>query len=291
MISSRYTSVDTAESESQPLERSHFLAISDRSSRPIMADSQSQPGILLLASRNIDDSAALTGLELARWSEETCIPSVQATGGISHTLRYESLTFMKQQRSSGRGGLETEDHQLENINYPYDFLDIYFMPDSSAKDSEAFRQLPIVGDSEITADVDASKLLERLLMLTEFDVRFCAAADPQPSSSTPVAPAPFLITVALETGQTLPDNFAKAGKIMGRYRVQEGSTLSALERQQPPSGSPGEIVLLSCNSVRRYIGPVGNERADSMRVGIWGLRRAFTGNERQPAAWRPGVRI
>lgn len=254
-----------------------------------MAQSGPHPGILLLASRILDDSAALTGLDIARWGEETCIPSVQATGGITHTLRYESVRFMKQHRSTGRGATSAvEDPQLENARSPYDFLDVYFMPDIDAKDSEAFRQLPIIGDPEITADVDASKLLERLLMQTEFEINFCAALE---SEKTSAAPAPFLITVALRRGQALPEGLSAAGKVMGRYRVQDGAIFSALERSPLPAASPNEIVLLACNSLKNVSVPEQSGAEHSPQIGILGLRKQFTGAETQPAAWRPGVRI
>ena len=252
-----------------------------------MAEPSSQPGVLLLASRILDDSAALTGVDFARWGEEACVPSVQAAGGVSHTLRYESVRFMQQHRSTGRGASATEDPQLENVGVPYDFLDIYFMPDLDVRNSEAFRQLPVIGDPEITAAVDASKLLERLLMQTEFELRFCAAVESNTSSVA--APAPFLITVALHAGKRLPDSLSKAGKVIGRYKVQEDAIFSALERSQLPSPSPDEVVLLACNSLRNYSAPAASE--PSPQVGIWGLKKQFTGDETQPAAWRPGVRI
>lgn len=254
-----------------------------------MAENISRPGILLLASRILDDSGALTGLDFARWGEETCVPSVQATGGVSRTLRYESVRFMRQQRSAGRGSSIADDLQLENVGSPYEFMDVYSMPDINARNGEAFKELPIIGDPEITAAIDASKLLERLLMQTEFELKFCAAVESNTASSA--APTPFLITVALHAGQELPSSLAAAGKVVGRYQVQDGAILSALERSQLPVSSPREIVLLACNSMRNYSASGLDKAEGSSEVGIWGLRKEFTGDERLPAAWRPGVRI
>lgn len=254
-----------------------------------MAQSGPHPGVLLLASRILDDSAALTGLDFARWGEQTCVPAVQATGGITHTLRYESLHFMKQNRSTGRGAPSaTEDPQLENVGSPYDFLDVYFMPDIDVRNSEAFKQLPIIGDPEITANVDASKLLERLLMQTDFEIKFCRTLE---SDTTGTAPAPFLVTVALQARQTLPEGLSTAGKVIGRYTVEAGAVLSALERSHLNSDAPDEVVLLACNSLRNLSAPEPGGSGNYPQVGVWGLRKQFNGDETEPAAWRPGVRI
>ena len=255
-----------------------------------MPDDAPQRGVLLLTSRILDDSAALTGTAFARWGEDTCIPSVQATGGVSYTLRYESLDFMKRHRST-KGNAAGHDQQFKNATCPYDFLDIYFMPDISFSDSDAFRQLPIIGDAEITDNIDASKLLERLLMQTEYNVRLCAAAEPEEASPvSTTTPAPFLVTIAASSGQ-LPDWVETIGKVMGRYHVRSSSTLSAMERSQPSGTLHDEIALVACNSLRSFEAAAGEESGSDLEIGLWGLRKQYTGDEKQPAAWRPGVRI
>lgn len=247
----------------------------------------SQPGVLLLTSKGLDDSAALTGLDFARWGEETCVPSVQTTGGVAHTLRYESLDFMKRHRSSGKKEHSAGQEQSQSDEGgAYDFLDVYFMPDIDFTEREEWRRLPIVRNADIDGNMDASKLLERLLMQTEFQVRLCSEAEGEGTATFPAAPAPFLVTATTSDGW-LPDDILNAGHIMGRFQVRSAFTVSAMERLEQDVSSSDEVVLIACNS------PRGLETVSSRgrEVKLWGLRRQYTGSEREPAAWRPGVRI
>lgn len=254
-----------------------------------MREDTPQAGVLLLTSKILDDSAALTGPAFARWGEATCVPSVQATGGVSYTLRYESLEFMKQHRSA-KGNTSGRDLEPGHMNCHYDFLDVYFMQDINFSNSNAFRQLPIIGDTEIDGNMDASKLLERLLMQTEFKMRLCAAAEPEASHTSTTTPAPFLVTVAAPSGQ-LPDWVGTMGNVMGRYHVQSASTLSALERSQASGTLQDEIALIACNSLKSFQAAAVGDPGSDLEIGLWGLRRQYSGDEKQPAAWRPGVRI
>ena len=252
-----------------------------------MSSSQSKEGVLLLASKIIDDSAALSSTDFARWGEDTCVPSVQATGGISRTLRYESLTFLQQHRSTGQsGGAKAVP---ENINFPYDFLDVYFLPDLDFRESEDFRQLPIIGDAEMTANLDASKLLERLLMQTVFNIKFCERTDDDGSSSSTAVPAPFLVTITSAAQISLPKDIG--GKVMGRYSVRSGYTYTDLERLDLLANPNDELMLVGCNSIRKVVELLGSLETPPKEVGVWGLKREYDGSERKAASWRPNIRI
>ena len=242
-----------------------------------MSPLPSKSGILLDTSKVLDQSGALSTLEFATWYENTHIPAVQATGAVSRTLHYESLSFISQHRSNGR-----RKEVPENVNLDYDFLSVYFMPDLSLRDSEAFRS--VIG--EIQPAGEDSKLLERLLMQTEFFMRFCESLDSADSTFPAVAP-PFLVTVGVRAHQTLPTELRD--KVIGKFKVREGANLSGYERTYP-SERPDEIIIIGYNSIPD-LSKLGIPDDEAIEIGIWGLKREYDGSEREPARWRPNMRI
>lgn len=237
----------------------------------------SNPGILIDASKVLDPSGALSSLEFAKWYESTHIPAVQATGAVSRTLHYESLSFMDQHRSNGR-----RKEVPENINLDYNLLSIYFMPDLSLRDSEEFKN--VIGEGHPSGE--DSKLLERLLMQTEFYLRLCESLD-TPNVHFPARPPPFLVTFGLSAHQGPPTELRE--KVIGRFKVRESAILSEYEWTHP-SDCPEEVMMIASNSVPDFSKlDIADDQA--VEIGVWGLKREYDGSEKQPAHWRPNLRI
>lgn len=235
------------------------------------------PGILCVGSKSINTSV-LDPLDFAEWYENTQIQEIHQTGGFSDTQRYESLAFSKKHR-----GLD-QPNVPENINFPYDFLTTYNMPDLHFRETEEFASLAK------KARPDDQNLVENLFKQAEFISRFCQQMSvdwPNEGGSK----APYIVTLTSSSVQVATDLATKITKFSGcertrRYKIHEGSVLSALKRTYIPEKS--ELFIFEFGKLDAVTGAVkALDGSDDVQVGFWALRRSYDGAERTPAAWKP----
>ena len=244
------------------------------------------PGILCVGSKSLDTSV-LSSNDFCSWYEGTHIPELNQTGGFSHTQRYESLTFAKQNNHK----LDLE-NVPENQDFPYDFLTTYNMPDLHFRETEEFASL------SKKARPDDQALVEKLFKQAEFYSRFCEQmAIDWPNEGG--EDAPFIVTLST-TASSSQDGAVKGdlGKLATeitkfsgcartrKYKVHEGSVLSRQQRSYVPEES--ELYIFEFKEVKavgKVVDVVKGEAA--VQVGFWALRRRFDGSERTAAEWRP----
>ncbi|KAK3724144.1 hypothetical protein LTR37_001266 [Vermiconidia calcicola] len=238
----------------------------------------SKAGIMAVASTVLHPDA-LDPLDFTDWYENTHIQEVQATGGVSSTQRYESLTFDNKYR-------QQQAEVISNVYFNYDFLTIYNMPDLAARESDAFRGL--AGQSKPSDE----SILEKIFKQSSFSTRFCEqlSVDDGPETNNP-SPAPFLVTIGVNSTAPSESVLPTASKVPGyrrvmRYKIHENSVLSAFERSYV--NEPSEVAIFEFDS-RADLKDMGKalESADHLEVGFWTLRKEYAGDERTPAAWEP----
>ena len=235
------------------------------------------PGMLFVSSKSINTSV-LDPLDFNKWYEDTHIPSIQATGGFSSTQRYESLGFTKANRDKSLGSV------VENKNWPYDSLTTYNMPDLHFRDSEEYKSL------SKKARPDDKTLVEKLFKQAEFQSRFCSQESIDwPNEGAP--PTPYLVTLTSSSAKSAADLAAEITKFSGcertrKYRIHEGSVLSAQERTYLPEKSDLFLfefgALEPLNKAAKMV-----EGASDVQAGFWALKRSYDGAERTPAPWKP----
>ena len=237
----------------------------------------SKPGLLIVSSKILNPSN-LSPSTFCSWYENTHIQEVQATGGISHTHRYESLSFISKHR---------EDKALdglipENRNCTHDFLTLYHMPDLSFRSTTAFKGL--AGQSRPNEE-----LVKGIFEQAEFCTRFCESIEGHAlllGERENGEPAPYITTMAISTSAD-PDVFEKFPKEFRdkTYAIREQSILSAFQREYVDQ--PALIIIFEFIDVPE-IEPLQNFfNVESIEIGFWGLRRVYDGSERIPASWPP----
>lgn len=235
------------------------------------------PGILCVGSKTLNPSV-LDPVDFASWYENTQIPEIHQTDGFSSTQRYESLTF-----STTHRGLNASDVPT-NINFPYDFLTTYNMPDLHFRETAGFASLAK------KARPDDQDLVEKLFKQAEFISRFCQQMSvdwPDEGGSK----APYIVTLTSSSVQVATELATKLTKFSGcertrRYKVHEASVLKALERTYYPEKS--ELFIFEFGGLEAVRGVMkAVEGAEDVQVGFWALRRSYDGAEREAAVWKP----
>ena len=235
----------------------------------------SKPGLLIVSSKILNPSN-LSPSTFCSWYENTHIQEVQATGGISHTHRYESLSFISKHR---------EDKALdglipENRNCTHDFLTLYHMPDLSFRSTTAFKGL--AGQSRPNEE-----LVKGIFEQAEFCTRFCESIERHAlllGERENQEPAPFLATTAISTSadpdlvDKLPAEFRDK-----MYAIREQSILSAFQREYVDQ--PALLIILEFVDVPDMSPFQDLVDAEGIEIGFWGLRKMYDGSERTPAAW------
>jgi hypothetical protein len=232
-----------------------------------------KPGILFVASKVLHTDV-LNPLDFIDWYENTHIQEVQSTGGIAATQRYESLSFHKRHRDGNATA-------AENVNFNFDYLTIYNMPDLAFRETAAFKGLD--GQSK-----PSEELLEKLFKQTAFATRFCEESEPAAKHDKP---ATFLATIGLRSDALDPELRSKVSKLEGlrsmrEFEVLEGSLLREFERSW--ESEPTSIVLMEFENVESLLGlqnAIGTSQSEE--IGLWRLRREYQGSERKPAGWKP----
>lgn len=241
----------------------------------------SKPGIMSVSSTVLHPDV-LDPHDFCNWYENTHIQQVHATGGISRTARYESLSFHdKYQEQNSTSGVPVP----ENQNFKYDFLTLYEMPDLAFRETEAFRRLD--GQSKPS---DESDLLEKVFKQSEFCTRFCEEIEiegPKAVNST----APFIVTIGMKSSQWSAGSIPTVAKLAGskrmrKYKLREASVLSEFHRSYV--GEPREFTVSDFDS-RPDASSVLMQLHDAkdLEIGFWTLRRDYDGTERMPAPWKP----
>ena len=234
----------------------------------------SKPGILFVSSQILNPTIIDPG-DFCNWYENTHIQEVQSTGGISSSQRYESLAFIGKHRPDATSGAAP----TRNLNFNYDFLTVYNMPDLAFRESEAFRGL----DGQSRPD---EVLLEKVFKQTEFLTRFCEEVGVVGSSKESPNPAPCIITA----GTTSNDALASFSKLPGyrrakKYSIREASLLSAFQRSYV--NEPSDLTIFEFDAIPDNVEGVLKEIqwVEGLEIAFWHLRREYAGTERTPAKW------
>lgn len=234
-------------------------------------------GVMTVMSKVVNPQH-LDPLDFCTWYEDTHIQEVQATGGISRTQRYASLNFnsKKGERSASAA----------NQNCEYDFITVYHMPDLAFRETAAFRGL--AGQS-----VPNEELVNKIFEQAEFCTRFCEEVITSGDSSNA---APFLVTVGARSVGIPPNHSIsyivdKLSPIPGKmrttaYRIHEASVLSEFKRAYNKATTDVVLFEFDAEPDTQAILDALDEW-EGLEIGFWALRRAFEGNERTPAPWKP----
>ena len=245
----------------------------------------SQPGLLFVSSVVLHPSK-LSHQDFRTWYEETHIQEVQATGGISHTQRYESLAFTNgnghQYSEAGSG---SSPPVPENKNFNYDFLTLYYMPDLSFRESAAFKSL--AGQA-----VPSEELVQTIFKQAEFCTRFCEQVDEIDfaASTRTFRPAAFVITLGLTSSATSVDlrnySFARLPgcRVVRKYAIREASVLKAFQREQ--IREPSLLMIFEFDDLPDITDVADKKDSSDGQVGLWKLRRSYDGSEGTLAPWR-----
>ena len=249
----------------------------------------SKPGVMTVLS-TVLHPRILQPLDFCDWYEDTHIQEVQTTGGISRTQRYASLRFISQNQLQNNTYVS---RPTDNQNCTYDFITVYHMPDLAFRETAAFRGL--AGQS-----VPDEDLVEKIFKQAEFCTRFCEEMDmsyfDSSSTESQASPAKFLVSVGARSAGVPSDYgvsniLANLSEISGRrrttaYKVHEASVLSAFKRSYTKETT--DVVLIEfdsepdCDAVLEAL-----QHREGLEIGFWGLRRAYEGDERTPAPWKP----